>query len=261
MIITDRFVFLHLPKTGGTFVTEVLKKINFQYPELKVKEYKHLKHEGVKSIPIEAVGLPVVTTVRPPHEHYISRYEFRWWRRPGKKEFNPDLLHKRFPRFPDLNFTDFLRYRSDWDLVPLVRVKDITRRKKLRDILNENRIGFNSFEFFDLISRNSFDIFRDIDTLNESEIEHLKGGITFLFQPSLSKDLFNLLIHFDIPEDIASISLKSGRIKPKFQGANAISIPPHEYYSRKTDVEFVLDRDRLIFKLFDYLKERVVSAY
>jgi len=67
MLITDKFVFLHLPRGGGTFVYEVVRKffpsareIGYHFPrELLPKEYSHL---------------PVLGVVRNPWEFYVSWY-------------------------------------------------------------------------------------------------------------------------------------------------------------------------------------------
>jgi hypothetical protein len=67
MLITDNFVFLHLPRAGGTFVYDVVRKffpsareIGYHFPrELLPKEYSHL---------------PVLGVVRNPWEFYISWY-------------------------------------------------------------------------------------------------------------------------------------------------------------------------------------------
>ena len=67
MLVTDKFVFLHLPRAGGTFVYEVVRKffpsareIGYHFPrELLPREYSHL---------------PVLGTVRNPWEFYVSWY-------------------------------------------------------------------------------------------------------------------------------------------------------------------------------------------
>jgi hypothetical protein len=69
MIVTDKFVFVHLPRTGGTFVSEVINKffpsaheIGHHMPrELLAREYSHL---------------PVLGAVRNPWEFYVSLYHY-----------------------------------------------------------------------------------------------------------------------------------------------------------------------------------------
>ena len=67
MLVTNKFVFLHLPRAGGTFVYDVVRKffpsareIGYHFPrELLPREYSHL---------------PILGTVRNPWEFYVSWY-------------------------------------------------------------------------------------------------------------------------------------------------------------------------------------------
>lgn len=70
MIVTDRFVFLHLHKSGGSFVNECLlrfmptaRSIGYHLPRLL--------------IPAESVHLPVFGFVRNPWSYYVSWYTFQ----------------------------------------------------------------------------------------------------------------------------------------------------------------------------------------
>ena len=70
MIATDRFVFLHLHKSGGTFVNDCLlrfvpgaRRIGYHLP-------RHL-------IPGELATLPVLGFVRSPWSYYVSWYSFQ----------------------------------------------------------------------------------------------------------------------------------------------------------------------------------------
>lgn len=67
MIVTDKFVFVHLPRTGGTFVTDMIMKF---FPSAHEIGY-HLPHE---LLPREYSHLPVLGTVRNPWEFYVSWY-------------------------------------------------------------------------------------------------------------------------------------------------------------------------------------------
>ena len=67
MLITDKFVFLHLPRAGGTFVYEVVRKF---FPSAREIGY-HLPRE---LLPREYSHLPVLGTVRNPWEFYVSWY-------------------------------------------------------------------------------------------------------------------------------------------------------------------------------------------
>jgi hypothetical protein len=67
MLVTDKFVFLHLPRAGGTFVYEVVKKF---FPSAREVGY-HLPRE---LLPEEYSHVPILGTVRNPWDFYVSWY-------------------------------------------------------------------------------------------------------------------------------------------------------------------------------------------
>ena len=70
MITTDRFVFLHLHKSGGTFVNECLLRF--------LPDARHIGYHLPRSmIPAELVRLPVLGFVRNPWSYYVSWYSFQ----------------------------------------------------------------------------------------------------------------------------------------------------------------------------------------
>jgi hypothetical protein len=69
MIVSDKFVFVHLPRTGGTFVTEVIKKF---FPSAR-EIGRHLPRE---LLPRELSHLPILGTIRNPWEFYVSLYHY-----------------------------------------------------------------------------------------------------------------------------------------------------------------------------------------
>jgi len=70
MIVTDRLVFLHLHKSGGTFVNALLLRC---VPSARPIGY----HYPYRELPAEYQELPVVGTVRNPFAYYVSWYHFQ----------------------------------------------------------------------------------------------------------------------------------------------------------------------------------------
>lgn len=70
MIATDRFVFLHLHKSGGTFVNEALLRF---VPGARQIGY----HLPRRLIPPAIAHLPVLGLVRNPWAYYVSWYAFQ----------------------------------------------------------------------------------------------------------------------------------------------------------------------------------------
>jgi hypothetical protein len=70
MIVSERFVFLHLHKSGGTFVNECLLRF---VPGARQIGY----HLPRSMIPPEAATLPVLGLVRNPWSYYVSWFSFQ----------------------------------------------------------------------------------------------------------------------------------------------------------------------------------------
>ncbi len=71
MIVTDKFVFLHLPRSGGTFISEVIRRF---FPSAHEIGY----HLPRTLLPREYSHLPVLGGVRNPWEFYASWYHHQY---------------------------------------------------------------------------------------------------------------------------------------------------------------------------------------
>lgn len=81
MIITDRFVFLHLHKSGGTFVNETLLRF---VPGARQVGY----HLPRSMIPAQSASLPVLGLVRNPWSYYVSWFSFQ------RQQPRPNALYR-----------------------------------------------------------------------------------------------------------------------------------------------------------------------
>ncbi|MEO5596412.1 MAG: hypothetical protein ABIQ97_04645 [Lysobacteraceae bacterium] len=70
MIVTPRFVFLHLHKSGGTFVNRFIEQF---FTEATRVGY----HLPIAQLPEQFRGLPVLGTVRNPWDYYVSWHAFQ----------------------------------------------------------------------------------------------------------------------------------------------------------------------------------------
>lgn len=133
MIVTDRFVCLHEPKTGGSFVAAALFRVHgvewnlrFQLPIwLRGESTRHTrfgsfsfhapKHGYASNVRPAHRDKPLVSSVRHPLDLYVSEYEFGWWKRRAfhdRYRALPDF-HRRYPAFPELGFADFVRLANE----------------------------------------------------------------------------------------------------------------------------------------------------
>lgn len=76
MILTDKFVFVHLPRCGGTFISGVIRKF---FPS--ANEIGH--HLPRELLPTQYAHLPVLGSVRNPWEFYVSLYHYAQVRNPA----------------------------------------------------------------------------------------------------------------------------------------------------------------------------------
>ena len=85
MLIHDRFVFLHLQKTAGTFIAKALQR---ELPKRSLRSGAPGKlHPGWDDIPSDAMDRPVLLYVRNPWDWYVSWYHFVMATRPDNLVF------------------------------------------------------------------------------------------------------------------------------------------------------------------------------
>jgi hypothetical protein len=144
MIVTDRLVFLHLHKSGGTFVNALL--MNCLPSALQVGY-----HLPYRELPAVYRGLPVVGTVRSPWAYYVSWYHFQHSQR------NPNALFQICSNAGKLDFNETIAnlvgLASDERRLALLeeQVPDtfvnhgLNLTKKCVGELRERQLGFYSF--------------------------------------------------------------------------------------------------------------------
>jgi hypothetical protein len=100
MLVTPHLMFLHLHKSGGTFVNEFLMKF--------VPEARHLGyHLPRRRAPAEFAHLPVFGLVRNPWSYYVSWYSFQLERQ------HPNFLFRILSDEGRLDFENTLRNMLD----------------------------------------------------------------------------------------------------------------------------------------------------
>jgi len=96
MIVTDRFVFIHLHKSGGTFVNECLVRF--------VAGARAVGYHLPRSlVPPQYAALPALGLVRSPWSYYVSWYSFQ------AKKRQPNALFRILSDDGSLDFAGTLR--------------------------------------------------------------------------------------------------------------------------------------------------------
>ena len=99
MIIHDNFIFVHLQKTGGTFVEKFLWKTFGQDNVERIQP----QHRGITTV-IDKIGDRITFgVIRNPWDWYVS-----WWA--SRKTVSDSLFHKIFTTENRQNFGKFLRF-------------------------------------------------------------------------------------------------------------------------------------------------------
>lgn len=186
MIITRDFVFIHMPKTGGTFVHGIFKKVVNSYKKdypikwylnrigykmniaipiyqklTTVAYYEHPnnevigQHAGVSFIPKEYKKLPIISVKRDPIKKYISTYYFRWWERFPSLPLSQ--LKEIFPNYPEISIEEY------FDLAYNHVMKSFFRNDYREDI------GVLSWQFIRMYSIDPLFVYKNITRANYPE--------------------------------------------------------------------------------------------
>ena len=144
MIVTDKLLFLHLHKSGGTFVNALLMRC---VPSARQIGY----HLPYRETPSAFRDRPVVGTVRSPWAYYVSWYHFQ------RSQAQPNILFQICSNGGDLGFSETIEnlvQLSD-DEIRLTMLENglpatyvnygLNLTKKCVGELRERKLGFYSF--------------------------------------------------------------------------------------------------------------------
>ena len=251
MIATDRFVYVHQPKTGGTFFTRVLFELAdvLGTRELKVRTPRtafvrsKLKHGTCRDIPRALRRLPVWTTVRNPFDQYVSEYAFGWWRRddyPGHFRRRVRHFRDRYPDFPDLSFTDFLRLYHE----------AFGRTARSRQFEGGDGVGWLTERFVRYYARRPRAVLRRLRPADPLDVlRDALFDVHFLRMEDLNDALHGALIAAGVPEEQVAFVPDHARILPQNAGAWDRTRDWRSYYTPELKAH-VRRNDALLFQLF-----------
>ena len=173
MIVTNSFVFTHLPKTGGTFVKERLEQFAENVAGFKVHDLERnrafrfffkepilRKHPEIQCIPNKFRGLPAVLNIRNVFEHY-------------PKSISVEQVNTKYPNSPDLAFSEFLRCLNQWKYRK--NIQPYFRRR-----LSESQLGLNLWNLIRFIKQSSIRFVRKLGQMIDDEVRDSFGQFWFL---------------------------------------------------------------------------------
>ena len=258
MMITDTFVFVHQPKTGGHFVRDALyeatRRENAHVLRRVARRCKLANsrfvtesepyHATCRDIPDQHRAKPILSVVRNPFEFYVSQYHYGWWAAYPEESFlNTDAVRASFPSFPDLSFDQFLICLNSFD--------------KYFERLNPQRsgradeLGVCSAQFIHFYFKEPRKIYGLLDLNGPLHTWTSKMfDVQFLRTQSLNDDLYNFLISMGYGRrNISFIKDKPPVIPADRKTIGTRARDYMSYYSQSAR-DLVLNKDALLFKMF-----------
>ena len=232
MIVTDKFVFVHLPRTGGTFVSEIIRKF---FPSAHEIGY----HLPRALLPREFSHLPVLGTVRNPWEFYVSWYHHQQ----SSNRHGPLISFLSENR--KLDFVQTTRnalnlgVSDKLDVLIQALPEDFNYRERhvsnlTRDVMRKIRgagIGLYTFRFNEM--------FGQADDVYFCRVESLRSDLMTFFE---------------------TIGVASDALRSYVLGLDKKNISEHLHYATYYTpelVDLVLIRDRPLIERFGYVFERL----
>lgn len=230
VLVTDKFVFLHLPRSGGTFVYEVVKKF---FPSAHEIGY----HFPRALLPREYLHLPLLGTVRNPWEFYVSWYHYH-----GASETyssSKNILFWCVSEDRKLNFSDTIRNAlnlgaSDEKLDLLIRSLPQNydyQKRKIPNLTNElmlqirgSGLGLYSFRFNQMFGHANDVFLCRVETLRNDLMtffERIGVASNDLRQHVLREDKKNISTHrhystYYTPELRELVSIRDRQLIDRF---------------------------------------------
>lgn len=214
MLVTSQFVVLNVPKSGSSFVREVIKSIyknrdrlhrkrtgmlrtaidrlrrhdvqaehrlkELILPNIRLRGRPADQHGTYVQVPGRFRNRAVIAVIRNPYDKLVSDYEFRWW-----AKYPPvprDQLRNIVPNFPDLSFEEYLR------------MSECTAAAKLKG-RNPLELGNLTIEFVQFFFKNPPEALgRMSDSYVASgQFRRDMAEVIFLRQERLNEDLADVL--------------------------------------------------------------------
>ncbi len=242
MIQTEDFVYIHMPKTAGTFVAHILARV---YGDDRLRNVG--RHGTASDIPPEYAGLPIVSTLRNPYERYVSQYRFGWWK------MHPDMfcglaeMRRMFPHYPELSFAEYLKL-ANTGFAGCYRGR--SNGFENHHLPPGRRLGWHTEQFIRFYFRNPREVFARIDEDYIAE-ERFRGDlfeVRFLRTGRVNRELYELLAEIGHPPRDLEFILSAAKVFPA-EGGRQRGDRWQDYYTPEL-TEFVRTRERLLFKIF-----------
>jgi len=241
MIVTEHFVFIHMHKTGGQSLNDIIKRC---MPDHRVIGYHFPRSE----VPPDSANLPIVGMIRNPWDWYVSWYAFN--KRPNIRNPLFNIVSGGGSGDFKATITNLIRLGSD-------RPESAQHREELVHILPESLDGNRGVG----LTRDS------IRELSESG----SGYYTWLSDRMLGNapDDRTFVGRFENLQDdfltiMEQLSVKEvGKLRLEFDSRERKNTSRHSHYSHYYDDELrdlVAEEERALIEKYDYKFDSIKPA-
>lgn len=263
MLVTDKFVFVHDPKQGGSFISAALFRIHgakwnalqhlrasvFKRISVKSKYGEFivlspgLKHAGCARIPAEFRDRAILTTIRNPYDWYVSQYEFGWWKKKSMlKYFRPvPNFENEYKKFPELDFTEFMKLTDQAFSINFNCPKEILYQ-----------FGWRTRSFIDYYFKNPSGAFSNMmaeDYISSGNYKSdLFDGLHFISTKDLNQNLHSFLVENGYEKADVDFILEMKKVLPLGKGRTKEQ-KWEKYFSPELKAE-IRQKDRILFEMF-----------
>lgn len=261
MIITDQFVILNFPKTGSTFVREVvgqlyqnrnktnsvgklLIKLGFKstgfkellMPHPTIPNYKD-QHGTFTQIPKPHQEKHILSVVRNPYNRFDSQYRFKWWAQ--HPPLPVEVINSHFPTFPDISLDEFVLLR-----------KLVSENLKTKyQIPDDIKIGDQTIQFMEMFFKNPTQVLRNLsnDYINSGLYKNDICKLTLLQQENLNEQLILFLNKYGFSDNELSFIRKHEKVNVTSTGE------PNQIRFTETVINYVKTYEWILFKILSDL--------
>jgi hypothetical protein len=253
MILTGDFVFIHEPKTGGTFVTEMLGRIYEPERDDGIikrvlrrmrgggkKSHRNVpKHGTCRKIPNSHRGKPILATIRNPYDRYVSQYEFAWWKTHPPQSCNVEKVRERYPHYPELTFKEFIELSNTL----LLQIENDR-------FPPEDRPGLQTVQFVRYFFKDPERVFSAMDDeyLASRKYKADMFPVHFIHTDRLNQELYDFLVRVGHAPESVQFILSAPKVFPPESGRSE-NQPWRNYYTPDLKLR-VRRQERLLFDVF-----------
>jgi hypothetical protein len=250
MLITPDFVFIHMPKTGGTFITEMLRLV---YGSRAVETGQ--KHATCDEIPAADREKPILSVIRSPFDRYVSQYHYGWWKTHPEEYCDPAAILKEFPAYPQIGFDDFVMIANRF----FVNVhRGVTKGYESPELPLDLALGWHSEQFIRFFCRDPHRAFASIteDDLHRGRLNAFEYPVEFLRTETLNRDLADYLRRYDVDTERLDEVRAHPRVMPEQAHEARLRPNARDYFDRSL-IEFVGRKETFLFNRFPQYRMEV----